>query len=86
MYEALIVRPRERKHAASHLEHEAADALERIQKMQPVAWQMDTPGFLGIVHHTYFDAAKHSPEDLRHIDSKASLVPLYRSPIGEDGC
>jgi hypothetical protein len=67
MYEALIARLR--AHARDL--REAADALERIQKMQPVAW-IDTE----------FDDL-YTLEDVGE-SRWPTLAPLYRFPIGKD--
>jgi hypothetical protein len=88
--EALIARLRERPQTFRFtvggvaidrptLEAEAADALERFQKMQPVAW----------VHERCLDIVANTGETSAILTRDAwtpKKVALYRSPIGEDGC
>jgi hypothetical protein len=87
MYEALIARLRDVQSAATidnkpesaALAKEAADALERIQKAQPVAW----------VHERCLDIVANTGETSAILTRDAwtpKKVALYRSPIGEDGC
>jgi hypothetical protein len=93
MYEALIARLREQAIAEAayykpstgeminpeqRIEWLAADALERIQKMQPEAWttQQNLDELRSGVRSSLSGWHEQSAED-------GYVVPLYRFPIGD---
>jgi hypothetical protein len=55
------------------MERQYAEALERIQKMQPVAWLIGVGGFT---------RSETTADQLLSLGRK--VTPLYRFPIGED--
>jgi molybdopterin/thiamine biosynthesis adenylyltransferase len=58
---------------------QAADALERFQKMQPVKWATEDAD--GVLMETWdtLDGAQQIADS-----SGEKIAPLYRFPIGED--